>query len=244
MSFVLAALSLGFLGSFHCIGMCGPIALALPVHGKSQSHKIFSILAYNFGRIFTYALLGIVFGLIGQSFAIFGFQQKLSVVLGVLILAGVLLPQRFFSRSKLAVKFYSFFNKLKSSMAAQFREKGIKSLFSIGLLNGLLPCGMVYIAIAGAVATSSVFEGSLFMAAFGAGTLPFMFAISYTSHLITVKARNVIRKAMPIMVGIMAVLLILRGLNLGINHLSPKITEECSVVNATGHKEINCCPKK
>lgn len=244
MSFFLAAISLGFLGSFHCIGMCGPIALALPVHNKTKLEKFISILTYNFGRILTYSVFGLFFGLIGQSFALFGFQQKLSIVLGLLILTGLLIPQKLINRSGILTKLNSVLNKLKNKIAAQFQKNGIRSFFSIGLLNGLLPCGLVYIAIAGSVATGSVLKGMGFMAAFGFGTLPFMFVISFASHLFGSKTRSSIRKAVPVMVGIMAVLLILRGLNLGISYISPKISENNSVETNTCNKQINCCHKK
>lgn len=244
MSFLLVAISLGFLGSFHCIGMCGPIAIALPVHQKKLSNKIVSILAYNFGRILTYSLFGAVFGIIGQSFALFGFQQKLSIFLGVIILLSLILPQQLFNKSKNLSKVYLLFNSLKNKIASLFQKKGIKSLFSIGLLNGLLPCGLVYMGIAGAIATGTVLNGMLFMAFFGLGTLPFMFSVSFTSHIISLKFRNVIRKSIPITIAVMAVLLILRGSNLGIKYISPKIAEEKNMASHSDTKTIKCCHKK
>jgi uncharacterized protein len=99
-------------------------------------------------------------------------------------------------------------------------------------------------AIGSAVATGSTFNGMIFMAAFGLGTLPFMFTISYTSHLISISVRNTIKKIMPAMIGMVAVLLILRGLNLGVTFISPKLTEEKSTINTMPHKLIKCCPKK
>lgn len=239
MAFILIALSIGFLGSFHCIGMCGPIALALPVHHKALREKITSILLYNFGRITTYALLGAVFGMIGESFAFFGYQQKLSIAAGVIVLLIVLTPRSLVSRSSLMTKFYTIFNGVKSKLSQQFHKSGSKSFFIIGLLNGLLPCGLVYMAIAGAVATGNIAKGAMFMAAFGSATLPFMFTISYSSQLMSVNARNLIRKSVPFVVGAMAILLILRGMNLGIKYISPKLTEtttEC-------HGQLKCCHK-
>ncbi|MCD6069000.1 MAG: sulfite exporter TauE/SafE family protein [Bacteroidetes bacterium] len=243
MQIAMAAISLGFLGSFHCIGMCGPIALSLPVHQKNRTEKILAIFSYNVGRIVTYAAFGLVFGLIGQSFAFFGFQQKLSILLGILILLGLIVPQRFVAKSKVMKTFYAGFGKLKNRMAAQFQKRGIRSFLSIGLLNGLLPCGLVYIAIAGATSTGSIWQSMLFMGLFGAGTIPFMFAISYTSHLITLKARNTIRKAMPLVIGLTAVLLILRGSNLGIPYISPKLNNT-NAETAACHKSVSCCHKK
>lgn len=242
MEYILAAISLGFLGSFHCMGMCGPIALALPVHQKSASQKIISILAYNSGRILTYALFGMLFGLIGQSFAVFGYQQKLSVLLGALILLALLVPKRFAYHFRVTGKIYGLLNRLKNKIAQLFQQRSIRSFFSIGLLNGLLPCGLVYMGVAGAIATGSVFKGMLFMAFFGAGTLPLMFLVSYSSHLLSLKTRHIIHKAVPVFTGIMAVLLILRGLNLGIAYISPKLSEERHEVHAKP-ASLNCCHK-
>ncbi len=243
MAFLIAAISLGFLGSFHCIGMCGPIALALPVHTMPLSVRVGSILAYNFGRVITYALLGALFGAIGQSLFLFGFQQLLSVILGVIILLGLFLSYGLTAKLKLFSGLNPVFSKFKNVIASKLRQKTISSFFTIGFLNGLLPCGLVYLAIAGAVATGNSIKGSVFMAVFGFGTLPFMFAISYTSHLITLRTRTVIRKMMPVMIGVMALLLVLRGLNLNIKYLSPAIAEQ-NVTSNTCHKQINCCHKK
>jgi sulfite exporter TauE/SafE len=127
-------------------------------------------------------------------------------------------------------------------MARLFQKRSIASFFGIGLLNGLLPCGLVYVAIAGAIATGSVWKGSLFMAFFGAGTLPLMFSLSYTSQILSVKARSLIHKAVPVLTGVMAVLLILRGLNLGISYISPKLETNLQDTTAR-HATLNCCHK-
>lgn len=241
MSYLLAAISLGFLGSFHCIGMCGPIALALPIHQLPASQKVIAILAYHAGRIITYSLFGILFGLLGQSFAVFGYQQILSVVLGSLILLSLLIPPHVVQRITLTQRLYGLLSKLKNRIAALFQQQGIRSFFSIGLLNGLLPCGLVYMGIAGAVATGSILQGMFFMAFFGAGTLPLMFALTYTSHLLSARIRQAIRRSVPVLIGVMAVLLILRGLNLGIRYISPKMTIEQGAREK--QSRLNCCHK-
>jgi len=243
MEFLIAAISLGFLGSFHCIGMCGPIALSLPVNAMPLPKKILSIFAYNFGRIITYTIFGALFGLIGQSFFLFGFQQKLSLTLGLLILLGLILSSRFVNKPQYSNNIYKMFNNLKTVIAHQFQKRGIKTFFSIGLLNGLLPCGLVYLGIAGAVSTGSVLKGALFMAAFGASTLPLMFAVSYSNHLITLKMRMRIRKLIPGVVGLMAILLVLRGLNLGINYISPRLVEDKTMTIGC-KQQLKCCHKK
>jgi uncharacterized protein len=242
MAFLIAAISLGFLGGVHCIGMCGPIALALPVHQKPPLQMIVAILTYNFGRITTYASFGILFGLIGQSFVLFGFQQILSIVTGCLILSGLLFT-RFFSTSAISGKIFKYLSWLKQTMAGQFKRRGISSFFTIGLLNGLLPCGMVYIALAGAVSTGSVYKGALFMAVFGLGTLPFMFTVTYFSNLLSLKLRNGLSKAVPVVIGIMAILLILRGTGLGIDYISPGMEKNVSSGNSGCADKLKCCHK-
>lgn len=236
-----AAISIGLLGSLHCVGMCGPIALSLPVHGKTPSARLVSILVYNAGRIITYSALGALFGLVGRGFALFGLQQTLSIVLGVIILLGVLLPQDLFSQFSFTSKLHTLFGKIKNALSDLFKNRSTKALFYIGLLNGLLPCGLIYLAVAGAIASGSVIGGALFMALFGAGTVPAMFSLAWFGNLMSVKFRLTITKAMPYVISIMAVLLILRGMNLGIPYISPKMTEP--VTNAAGAPKVECCHK-
>jgi len=251
---VVTAISLGLLGSFHCIGMCGPIALALPVHQSSPLRKVVAILLYNAGRIITYSLLGFLFGMIGQGFAVFGLQQVLSVTLGVFILLSVILPKSFVSRLGAAKKMMPLLGRLKAGLSDLFSKRNLFSLFSIGVLNGLLPCGLVYMAIAGAVSTGRIADSVLFMALFGMGTVPVMLSLSWFSNMVSVKSRNSIRRTMPYLVSVMAVLMIVRGLNLGIPYLSPSYHQEEKTVSCceksavvevpAKHGVIKCCPKK
>lgn len=231
MTFIWAAITLGFLGSFHCVGMCGPIALALPLNHNSLSSKITGALLYNVGRMFTYALLGSLFGLLGQSVVIAGYQQALSITLGVIILIMVLLPSSAYGRFKITALIYSYIGKLKQKLGSLFKKRSYSSLFFIGTLNGLLPCGLVYLGITGAIATGGSLEGALFMAMFGLGTLPAMFVLGMLGNSISINFRNKINKAIPIFVVAMALLLILRGMNLGIPYISPEMSAskpECS----------------
>lgn len=236
MNLVLTALALGFLGSFHCVGMCGPIALALPLNHHSWISKISGSLIYNSGRIFTYAMLGGAFGILGQSLVIAGYQQGVSITLGILILILVMLPNQTYSRYKITAFIYSYIGKLKQQLGLLFKKKSNSSLFFIGTLNGLLPCGLVYLGVAGAIASGSIIQGSLFMASFGVGTFPAMLTLSLLGNSMSVNIRNKINKAVPIFIVAMALLLILRGLNLGIPYVSP----EMSTTKPVCHK---CCHK-
>ncbi|MFA4923124.1 MAG: sulfite exporter TauE/SafE family protein [Ignavibacteriaceae bacterium] len=224
---------IGLLGSLHCLGMCGPIALALPIVGNSKVKLIISRLLYNFGRILTYTFFGFIFGLIGNRIKLFGLQQTVSIILGAVIILRLLIPKKY---SFVQIQFFQIpLTKLKQEFSKMFGKNSMKSLFVIGLLNGFLPCGFVYVGIAGAIATGGAFEGSVFMALFGLGTLPIMFAASLFSSTLSLKARLNFRKAIPAFSFLIGILFILRGLNLGIPYISPKMT---SFHTAT---EIDCC---
>lgn len=220
---ITAGLVLGALGSFHCVGMCGPLALSLPLKGKNNAVRFFSSLLYNAGRVTTYSLLGALVGLIGHSIAFFGYQQWLSISLGVTILLALALSN--YTRSaKLSLPWLNhFFTGIRRQLGFLYKKDHALVSYLIGLLNGLLPCGLVYMAIAGAVATGSVGNSSLFMAAFGLGTLPVMWAISFFGNYLAAGIRLKIRKLYPYILAMMACLLILRGLGLGIPYVSPKI---------------------
>ncbi|MBC9910991.1 sulfite exporter TauE/SafE family protein [Chitinophaga varians] len=234
---MIGALILGFLGSFHCIGMCGPIALTLPVQHLEGAKKLAGVLLYNAGRITTYALLGMIFGWVGRQLYLGGLQQWLSIGIGILLLLIVLLQYTGIYRSKGGHLPGIYLSKIKSALGALLRQQRFSTLYGIGVLNGLLPCGLVYLAIAGAVATGATWKGSLFMAAFGAGTLPAMMTVTWFSHLVSIGVRNRIRSLIPFAVGIMGILLILRGLNLGIPYISP-------VMSAHSEKVVErCCHK-
>ncbi len=232
MEFILIAITLGFLGSFHCLGMCGPIALALPI-GKAKGFKRFFLIAlYNKGRIISYGAMGVVAGLVGKGIVLAGYQQMLSVGVGVMLILAVIFQTIYNPLKHAGTKFYSFFNSVKNRLSIFFTKRGYRSLFTIGLLNGLLPCGLVYMALAGAIGTGSVINAVLFMMIFGAGTLPMMMFLPYAGNLISIHARNTMRKAVPIVILCMAVLLVLRGLNLGIPYLSPRVEAD---------EKVACC---
>lgn len=228
---LISALTLGFLGSFHCIGMCGPIALSLPVQHLSGFRKVLGILIYNSGRAVTYFLLGVAFGSIGMSFQFFGWQQVLSIGLGILLIfifISSLVGKRYMQSSPFLKKWNQ---ELSSLIVPLFHRKGFDALFIIGTLNGLLPCGLVYMAVAGALATGDILSSGLFMAAFGLGTMPAMMATSFAAGMVTLKMRNQIRKSFPYLLGLMGILLLLRGMNLGIPYLSPVLEHSHAAAN-------------
>ncbi|MEM6844270.1 MAG: sulfite exporter TauE/SafE family protein [Bacteroidota bacterium] len=229
---VTTAFIIGLVGSFHCLGMCGPIALALPLRGRRTLPVWLGRLSYNAGRITTYALLGGTFGLMGQGLALAGWQQSLSVALGVLILLSVGLPATFAHRLSPNHVIAQFIGQVKTRMHHLFAQRTYSAQFGIGMLNGLLPCGLVYIGLAGAMASGHFRQGAEWMIAFGAGTLPMMLGVSLLGQWVSVPVRNRIRKSIPLLVGAMGVLFILRGLALDIPYVSPVLSGEMTMAEA------------
>jgi len=217
----ISALTLGLLGSFHCVGMCDPIALAIPLKTNSWLAKIAGGALYNVGRAITYAIMGAFFGLLGKGLVMSGFQQWVSVIMGLIMILSIITPSIYKNRFNSNKGVFSFVGKVKLSLGKLFTQRSYTSLLLIGLLNGLLPCGLVYFAIAGAIATGSSISGSLFMFIFGLGTIPMLLAISLVGNIITLELRKKITRQLPYAIVFIGILFILRGLSLGIPYLSP-----------------------
>lgn len=218
---IYSAIILGLISSFHCIGMCGPIAMMLPVDRNNPTKKTTQILTYQLGRLTAYSSLGLLFGLLGKGLFIAGFQQQLSIVVGLLMIMVAIVPEKVFARYNFSKPVYKVISNVKSSLGKQFKNKSYKSLFTIGLLNGYLPCGMVYVALFGSIAMQSVPLGIFYMFLFGLGTIPMMSVVVYIANFITPKTRNTIQKAIPILTIVIGMLFIIRGLGLDIPYISP-----------------------
>lgn len=219
---LITPIAIGFVGSMHCIGMCGPIALALPIGKRSEMGRILALLIYNIGRIITYAFLGTLFGVLGKSFYLAGIQRQISIFLGVLIIIGLLIPNLISQKNKVTTWWYKIFGNLYQEMSSLLKNGSLSAIFVVGIINGFLPCGLVYLALAGSLAQIEIYNGTLFMVLFGIGTTPAMFAIGWASKYISLAFRNKIKRLTPYLIGFFALLLILRGLNLGV-YMSPRI---------------------
>lgn len=224
MSLFWTSLIMGFMGGFHCAGMCGPIALSLPSYHSTKSWKYTrGRIYYNMGRVVTYSVMGIIFGFFGFALNLAGFQQWVSILSGMLILTLQFAPGNLQGKISSTLKIPVLVGKLKTSFKTYFAKRNSSSLFIIGLLNGILPCGFVYIALAGSLATGSVTWAAFYMALFGLGTLPVMLTLSLSGKMISFDLRNKIQKAVPYVASAIALLFILRGLALDIPYLSPKM---------------------
>ena len=219
---LVSAFILGLLGSLHCVGMCGPIALMLPVDHKNPVKKAVQTASYHIGRLFAYAIIGMVFGILGKSFSLFGLQQQLSIAVGILMILAVVLPNKRFENTKVSAFFYRFIGKIKQQLGASLKKKTADTFLTIGFLNGFLPCGLVYIAVFAALAAGSIPESSLYMVFFGLGTLPLMSVAIYAGAFLKGISRQKIQRLIPVFVVIIGVFFILRGMGLGIPYVSPK----------------------
>ncbi len=236
---LIAAIILGFTTSFHCIGMCGPIALSLGLSKKQATNYYLQNILYQLGRVFTYTIMGLLLGLLGKSFQLIGFQSYLSIFSGI-----VLMTMAFFSfggkdfASKIK-PISKILLKIKMKLGKYLQKTDVVSRFTTGVLNGFLPCGMVYAALTAALAANGVVQSALFMMFFGLGTIPFMFAIVLLGDVINLSFRNRVMKIVPIFIFLMGFFFVLRGLNLDIPMLSPSHNHMKIEQKTAGKK--SCC---
>lgn len=232
---LISALIFGLLGSFHCVGMCGPIAFLLPVDHQNSKKKFTQIAIYHFGRVLAYSIIGLLFGLIGKSLNLFGLQQQLSIGIGILMILVMLIPYQTFSKYNFSKPMYRLISKVKTSLGKELKKKTPDTFLTVGFLNGFLPCGLVYMAVFGAIASGDALQGSLYMALFGLGTIPLMTSAIYLGNFLTGKVKQHIRRSIPVFVVIIGALFILRGLGLGIPYVSPKQATEQVSANYNCH---------
>ena len=221
---LITAFIMGGIGSLHCVGMCGPLMLALPVRHLGRVQQFAAILLYNSGRIFTYSIIGLLVGLLGRRIFIAGLQQWVSIMAGIfmLVLAIAYFLGKRFSWPRWKIHIHA---RLVDAMSLLLQSKKLTGYFFLGAANGLLPCGMVYVAIAAALMTAGYEQSILFMLLFGLGTLPAMLAFGFFGLRIKVSVRSSMKKLVPFFVIGVAVLLILRGMNLGIPFISPLVAD-------------------
>jgi sulfite exporter TauE/SafE len=233
-SIFITALLMGMIGSIHCAGMCGPLALSLPVNGLPKMSRSYGILLYNFGRVITYSSFGLLIGMFGNALKLTGFQQWLSILGGSIIFFYLLHSKcGWFNTGKL---FSPFFELIRKKLGELYFKKTLSSILFIGILNGFLPCGFVYLAFAGAIAAGDILGSTLFMAGFGLGTIPMMWSISFLGSYLNVSFSKNIKKIYPYTIMLIAFLLIVRGLGLGIPYLSPAVEIKSGTIHSCCHK--------
>jgi sulfite exporter TauE/SafE len=164
-----------------------------------------------------------------------GIQQNISIIVGVMMITIAIVPERLFMKYNFSKPVYKIISKVKSSLGSQFKRKSPDALFTIGLLNGFLPCGMVYAALFGAIAMQNVTLGVSYMLLYGLGTIPMMSAVVFISNIISVPLRSKLQKIIPVVAVFIGILFIIRGLGLDIAYLSPSDTNLFVKANANCH---------
>lgn len=221
MDWIIPALVLGLAGSLHCLGMCGPIAFMLPVDRSRPVYKTLQIASYNLGRMLSYAAIGFIFGLFGRSLVLFGWQQYMSIGIGILmilIVIGIYFPS---GKGSLTPWLFGNIGVLKSKFGHFLKRREPYAFLVMGILNGFLPCGLVYMALLGAMLTGEAITGAAFMALFGLGTVPMMTLAIFSAGKLKGKFRIGLQRILPVLLLLFGVLMVLRGLGLDIPYISP-----------------------
>jgi sulfite exporter TauE/SafE len=210
-----AALLLGFVNSLHCLGMCGPLHIAAMSRNNSYIHSLF----YHFSRLSIYALLGLLFGTFGFGLYLAGIQQPLSIISGVLIILFVMVGMNKVE----AILYKPFHFLLGNKLSGVYQQHPIPKIIMAGAINGLLPCGLVYMALLGSMVLQNAWQGALFMFLFGVGTLPVFILTTILPSFFKLRFNyQFIAKTFGIVLGIY---LIIRGMGLGIPYVSPVIDQ-------------------
>jgi len=232
---IFAGFVFGFAGSLHCIGMCGPIVLALPGGAESLFRFAVSRLAYHIGRVLTYTMMGVVAGVFGGRVLLPVLQQNLSILGGLVLVLGVLMSRYRHQLLESVPGLGNVTRGLQRIIGDLMRERSLPSLFALGMANGLLPCGFVYVAMTAAAVTAHPLPGLLFMMGFGVGTVPAMVGFSFFPRLASAKVRASVGRILPAFTLLVGILLIVRGLNLGIPFISPKLVPGSTPQMMRGH---------
>lgn len=226
---------LGLQSTLHCVGMCGPLAFAAPIQKRSVSTAVLGSLSYNFGRITSYSYLGFLIGLLGISKWFINTAQWLSILTGLIMMASI-----FIGAIETWPMIRSISARVGSTLSKLFpkirKAPGYSQPYLFGLINGILPCGMVYIALIYSMGTPDSFSAFLGMFFFGTGTLPIMFFMPLVGQQKLLA--HLPRYTHKVLLFIIASLLIIRGLGLGIPYLSPAIK---APTEAHQQPSVECC---
>lgn len=242
MMIYLTSLILGLTSNLHCLGMCGPLVLAVPMKRTSRLGTLFQLLQYHFGRILVYAVLGAVFGLLGFTINSFGIMQWVSILFGVLMLLFAWRKWLLVSLEK-SLGILGFSKLFNGFYAKLFATRSPLKMFLLGALNGILPCGMVYLGVLNALLAGSALGSATAMFFFGIGTMPALLVVGFAAGSITPKVRSKIQLFVPYLMSVVALMLIVRGMNLGIPYLSPKVSLQQTEVKKQQKQEVkmSCC---
>ena len=217
---ILAGLILGLGSSLHCVGMCGPLSLAMVGNSGSSWRLTLQMAQYHLGRILTYASLGLIAGTLGLGMQVAGIQQIVAMSAGALLITAAFAPflvERYIYKIPIintGVRLLSKqFGKLKNPNSFGGR-------LLAGALHGFMPCGMVYLALAGAISTYTPAMGSLFMLTFGLGTIPSLLAFGLSGQAVLRNHRSLFKYGQAALLFISGSLLLWKGIKMDLSILS------------------------
>lgn len=197
--------------------MCGPLMLAVPMRGSARWGAVGQTLVYQIGRITMYVWLGLLFGLLGKGVALAGFQQVLSIVAGAMLLFAAFFAMQWERAARAVPGMYRLTRWVQQRIGQMMRAPALGTTFGVGMLNGLLPCGLVYAAIAGAISTAGGWQGGAFMALFGLGTLPLLLVLIGTGQRFGPVWRRRFQIVQPMLLVVSGLLLLSRGMHLDLS---------------------------
>ncbi|MBS1651036.1 MAG: sulfite exporter TauE/SafE family protein [Bacteroidetes bacterium] len=231
---IISAIILGIANSFHCGAMCGPI---ISILNLKSNYKNASIWFYHAGRIYTYVLLGMLTGAIGFTIDLTGFSAYLSIISGVLFLITVLVHFNIF---KIQFKSSKVLTYVKLKISNHLYKKTNLSKFITGMFNGLLPCGVLYMALAASLSAGTFAKSGVFMFFFGISTLPSLFFINEIKNALLKISGVKFQKHLPLIFISISFVLIIRGSGLGIPYVSPKSTKNNFNCHQIESKDLTC----
>lgn len=224
----------GLISSLHCVGMCGPLTLLLPLDKKNEVKFIVQFILYILGKSSTYALFGILFGVIGRGFFLAGLQQNIAIVSGLMLMILAFIPEKRWIKFNFLTPLFKYTNKIKSEFHFILKSKSNFKFYILGFFNGFLPCGLVYLSLFSALRFTTIGEVTLYMFVFGLGTLPLLFLFNRSSNFIKNKWNVTFQKIIPFFIFFIGLMMVLRGLSLNIPYVSPNI------INLQVQKQSNC----
>ena len=215
---ITGAFLIGLLGSLHCMGMCGPVMLAL----NGAHHKAGGFVLYHGGRIASYLVIGLLLGGIGTFVSVLKMQQIATLILGLLIilLYGVRRFRSGIERFYYQSRFYRFIRSIIAKNLSQRRK-----WFLSGVANGFFPCGLTYIAAAGAIVMTNFWQGALFMLVFGLGTVPALFVVQYAGNFLIKRFKRLIPRSLHFVALVSGILMVYRGTIMSFPDFDAKVRE-------------------
>ena len=213
---LLSMFLLGLAGSLHCAVMCGPLCMALPLSREDKNKMLIQSFIYHSGRILGYASLGMVIGLAGQALVFMRIQNVIIISTGILFL---IIGAYQVSKKNLNFSYFTQLQQpklIKKTFSTLINRSDKASIVAMGFLNGLLPCGLVYSALALSIQNFTIKSTIINMVFFGFGTLPMMISLTAGIGATFFSKKINFKSVSPYIFLLMGILMIYRGLNMNL----------------------------